>query len=102
MLLGQAQDSPLLVTVAAGAAALPTLLKLATVISDQVGLGTLLAALAGRQAALGRRWAVVHPAGAAAPAGAIGMAGARAWAAGRARPPSLPPCLPGLPPCLPA
>ena len=36
MLLGQAQDSPLLVTVAAGAAALPTLLKLATVISDQV------------------------------------------------------------------
>ena len=36
MLLGQAQDSPLLVTVAAGAAALPTLLKLAAVISDQV------------------------------------------------------------------
>lgn len=35
VLLGQAQDSPLLVTVAAGAAALPTLLKLATVISDQ-------------------------------------------------------------------
>ncbi|KAL4447903.1 hypothetical protein ABPG75_005122 [Micractinium tetrahymenae] len=35
LLLGQAQDSPLLVTVAAGAAALPTLLKLATVISDQ-------------------------------------------------------------------
>ena len=37
VLLGQAQDSPLLVTVAAGAAALPTLLKLATVIGDQVG-----------------------------------------------------------------
>lgn len=35
VLLGQAQDSPLLVTVAAGAAALPTLLKLATVIGDQ-------------------------------------------------------------------
>ena len=35
VLLGQAQDSPLLVTVAAGAAALPTLLKLATVISEQ-------------------------------------------------------------------
>ncbi|KAL4442413.1 hypothetical protein ABPG77_004997 [Micractinium sp. CCAP 211/92] len=33
LLLGQAQDSPLLVTAAAGAAALPTLLKLATVIS---------------------------------------------------------------------
>ena len=37
LLLGQAQDSPLLVSVAAGAAALPTLLKLAAVISDQVG-----------------------------------------------------------------
>lgn len=35
VLLGQAQDSPLLVTVAAGAAALPTLLKLAAVIGDQ-------------------------------------------------------------------
>lgn len=35
LLLGQAQDSPLLVTAAAGAAALPTLLKLASVISDQ-------------------------------------------------------------------
>lgn len=35
LLLGQAQDSPLLVTAAAGAAALPTLLKLATVISDK-------------------------------------------------------------------
>ncbi len=36
VLLGQAQDSPLLVTVAAGAAALPTLLKLATVMGEQV------------------------------------------------------------------
>ncbi|PRW51023.1 RMD5-like protein A isoform A [Chlorella sorokiniana] len=35
VLLGQAQDSPLLVTVAAGAAALPTLLKLAAVMGEQ-------------------------------------------------------------------
>lgn len=33
LLMGQAEDSPLLVTVAAGAAALPTLLKLASVVS---------------------------------------------------------------------
>lgn len=39
VLLGQAQDSPLLVTVAAGAAALPTLLKLATVMGEQVRRG---------------------------------------------------------------
>ena len=39
VLLGQAQDSPLLVAVAAGGAALPTLLKLASVMGDQVGGG---------------------------------------------------------------
>ncbi|KAL6782797.1 hypothetical protein ACKKBG_A08165 [Auxenochlorella protothecoides x Auxenochlorella symbiontica] len=37
-LLGQAQDSPLLVTVAAGAASLPTILKLANVMPMQQGL----------------------------------------------------------------
>lgn len=51
VLLGQAQDSPLLVTVAAGAAALPTLLKLAAVIGDQVCVDGLHAGLASARTA---------------------------------------------------